>query len=239
MTKLSTSSHSLAKLGAEAKDARNSRAKPTQGSPRLNCGRIIKTKPVLIDNRTGDPDRRDRPQRLSPHLFRNRRPGQAIEYAQPHPRNIDFGIQRLRSPRASQRCRNNCFLTLGTEMGPRQISSVSRAPTMPCPRGGGWSVISRPQTEQQSITVVDHCCRRPFRTASDPGDRERGAMPMPRYLAYKSLLTAKILDRKMHLSPGMRPHSCIPISTLIGRCSSIRRACSSEAFRSSSSSTHV
>ena len=42
-----------------------------------------------------------------------------------------------------------------------------------------------------------------------------------------------------HYPAHLNPHSRVPTSTLIGRFSSIRRACSNDTVRSSRSSTHV
>jgi hypothetical protein len=56
----------------------------------------------------------------------------------------DFNGQRLET-RASQRCRNNYFLTLEMEIVAPANFLVSRAPPPCCVRGGsGWQAISRP-----------------------------------------------------------------------------------------------
>jgi hypothetical protein len=57
-------------------------------------------------------------------------------------------------PRASQRCRNNCFPTPEMENGTPANFSVSRDPPPWCVWGrGGWRAISRPQTILQYYGV--------------------------------------------------------------------------------------
>jgi hypothetical protein len=81
-------------------------------------------------------------------------------------------VDRLKR-RVSQRCRNNRFLTFEMENGaPGNFSGEQQRPPPWCVRGaGGCRAISRCKTKQRCTSVVDHCCRRPFRTVGHQ-DRE-------------------------------------------------------------------